>query len=122
MGERKLTKSQENNAIDYIEFNVFDMAATKSFYEKAFGWTYTDYGPAYCEFNDGHMKGGFETSEAVKTGGPLIVLYGDDLEASKKRVEDAGGKITKDIFEFPGGKRFQFSDPNGYELAVWKKL
>ena len=34
-------------------------------------------------------------------------------------VVAAGGGLTKDIFPFPGGRRFQFTDPNGNELAVW---
>jgi predicted enzyme related to lactoylglutathione lyase len=24
-------------------------------------------------------------------------------------------------FDFPGGRRFHFADPDGYELAVWTK-
>ena len=105
--------------IDYIEFNVTDIARSKDFYGKAFGWTFTDYGPSYCEFTDGHMKGGFDASGPVSSGGPLVVLYGIDLTHVMTRIEAAGGKIVKPIFEFPGGRRFHFRDPDGYELAVW---
>jgi len=28
--------------------NVADIARSKEFYGKAFGWSFTDYGPAYC--------------------------------------------------------------------------
>jgi predicted enzyme related to lactoylglutathione lyase len=106
--------------INYIEFNVSDIAQSKAFYGQAFGWRFADYGPQYCEFDDGHMKGGFDASGQVQTGGPLIVLYGEDLPALMQAVTEAGGKITKEIFEFPGGRRFQFTDPDGYELAVWR--
>ena len=34
-------------------------------------------------------------------------------------LETRGGNIVVDIFSFPGGRRFQFSDPHGNELAVW---
>jgi hypothetical protein len=34
-------------------------------------------------------------------------------------VREAGATITKEIFAFPGGRRFQFEDPSGIELAVW---
>jgi predicted enzyme related to lactoylglutathione lyase len=37
----------------------------------------------------------------------------------KANVLKLGAKLTKDIFEFPGGRRFQFLDPNGHELSVW---
>lgn len=109
----------QDRGINYIEFQVSDMARTKAFYQAAFGWTYTDYGPGYCEFNDGHMKGGFEVGTPQPAGGPLVVLYADDLESCKADVEAAGGTIRQAVFEFPGGKRFHFADPDGYELAVW---
>ena len=112
-------KPQRDRCIDYIEFNVSDIGRSKAFYGEAFGWTFTDYGPAYCEFSDGHMKGGFDASGPVTPGGPLVVLYGADLSDVLKSVEAAGGKIVKPIFDFPGGRRFQFTDPDGYELAVW---
>lgn len=111
-----------DRCIDYIEFAVSDIERAKAFYGTAFGWTFTDFGPDYCEFTDGHMKGGFDGMTPPNPGGPLIVLFGTDLPDLMQRVEKAGGAITKPVFEFPGGKRFQFSDPEGYELAVWTPL
>ncbi|MCP4329666.1 MAG: VOC family protein [Alphaproteobacteria bacterium] len=111
--------THHDRCIDYIELNVADIARSKDFYGSAFGWTFTDYGPTYCEFSDGHMKGGFDASGPVTLGGPLVVLYGSDLAELAGRVEAAGGEIVKPIFEFPGGRRFHFTDPDGYELAVW---
>jgi uncharacterized protein len=110
--------SPQDKTINYIEFQVTDIEQTKVFYANAFGWTFTDYGPTYCEFCDGHMTGGFEKG-TPQPGGPLIVLYGKELEEKLRAVQQAGGEITKEIFDFPGGKRFQFKDVNGYELAVW---
>lgn len=116
-------RPHHDRAIDYIEFAVADIARSKAFYGEAFGWTFTDYGSTYCEFTDGHMKGGFDASgsapETLVPGGPLVVLYGTDLADIMGRVEAAGGRIVKPLFEFPGGRRFHFADPDGYELAVW---
>ncbi len=114
-----MEKSHQDRCIDYIEFNVADIARSKDFYGKAFGWTFTDFGPNSCGFSDGHMKGGFDASGPVAPGGPLVVLYGSDLMDVLGRIEAAGGKIVKPIFEFPHGRRFHFTDPDGYELAVW---
>ena len=50
---------------------------------------------------------------------PLPVVRVDDLEAAFDAVTKAGGTIAKPIFGFPGGRRFQFIDPAGNELAVW---
>jgi predicted enzyme related to lactoylglutathione lyase len=109
--------------IDYVEFNVRDVSRSRNFYRQAFGWTFTDYGPDYCEFQDGRLSGGFTTLGAPRPGGgPLVILYANDLPATVKHVEDAGGKIVRPIYDFPGGQRFHFTDPDGYELAVYTNV
>jgi uncharacterized protein len=110
---------RRDRAINYVEFNVADIDRAKVFYGGAFGWTFTDYGPDYCEFTDGHMTGGFSKGEVTPLGGPLVVLYGENLDELMTRVKSSGGKVTKSIFDFPGGQRFHFTDPDGYELAIW---
>jgi uncharacterized protein len=105
--------------IDYVEFSVTDVPQAKRFYGEAFGWTFEDYGPDYASFNCGNLTGGFAKVDSVRSGGPLVVLYATDLAEMERRVAAAGGKIVKPTFEFPGGRRFQFTDPSGNELAVW---
>jgi len=108
--------------VDYIEFPAQDLDAVQSFYESAFGWSFTDYGPEYRAFTDGKIEGGFRKSKLKSTtenGAALVVLYAENLEKTKKTVISSGGKIVRDIFSFPGGRRFHFADPNGNELAVW---
>jgi len=108
--------------INYVEFKANDLDAIEKFYSTCFGWTFTSYGPNYISFENSGIAGGFEkTSESI-TNGALVVLEHDNLEAIKGRIIDAGGKITVDIFSFPGGKRFQFEDPSGNELSVWTQL
>jgi predicted enzyme related to lactoylglutathione lyase len=114
-----MSKPGSDRRIDYIEFNVRDIARSRAFYGAAFGWTFKDYGPAYCEFSDGRMTGGFTTGGAARPGGPLVILYADDLAEAQRRVESAGAKITRAAYAFSGGRRFHFEDPDGYELAVW---
>ncbi len=114
------TERQIHHTIDYIEFTVADMAESKRFYTDAFGWEFNDYGPDYAGIRarEGEV-GGFRSDAEVVSGGPLVILYSDDLEASVDRVREAGGRIVTAPFEFPGGRRFHFSDPSGNELAVW---
>lgn len=117
-----MARSENDCRIDYIELNVGDIARSKSFYGAAFGWTFKDYGPDYCEFADGRLTGGFTThAKPSGGGGPLVILYADDLPEVQRRVEAAGGRISTPPFDFPGGRRFHFTDPDGYELAVWTK-
>lgn len=115
-----MAKASNDRQIDYVEFNVGDVARSKEFYGKAFGWSFTDYGPDYCEFADGRLTGGFTTTAPVRSpGGPLVILYADDLQEALENVKKAGGRIAKPPYDFPGGSRFHFADPDGYELAVW---
>ncbi|RYZ48653.1 MAG: VOC family protein [Sphingobacteriales bacterium] len=104
--------------IQYIEFLSNDLTAAKKFYNEAFGWDFTDYGPEYTSFGGDHVAGGFTIGKPVN-GSILVILYSADLEATLSKVISAGGKIVHEIFSFPGGRRFHFTDPDGYELAVW---
>ena len=108
---------REDGKIDYLELRGGDLAAVKGFYGQAFGWSFTDYGPSYSAFNEAGLDGGVDGR--AERGPPLPVLYAQDLEAMKTRVEAAGGTITVPPFDFPGGRRFHFRDPAGNELAVW---
>jgi predicted enzyme related to lactoylglutathione lyase len=108
--------------IDYIEFPATDLAKTKAFYQRVFGWKFTDYGPDYASFEDGRLTGGFRSdAESPKPTreGVLVVMYAIELASAQKKVAEAGGVIVRSIFEFPGGRRFHFTDPSGNELAVW---
>lgn len=109
--------------INYIELPLNDVAATKAFYAGAFGWAFTDWGPDYLSFDGAGIDGGFNgEASASKAGvGTLVVLYATDLAETLKAVEKAGGTISKPIYDFPGGRRFHFVDPNGNELAVWSE-
>ncbi|WP_418606932.1 VOC family protein [Pseudoalteromonas sp. US3C1013] len=114
----------QNNKINYIEIPAQNIVATKAFFSDVFGWSFVDYGPEYCSFNGQGVDGGFFKSDlvvATKNGSPLIVLYSNDLEAAQNKIGQAGGKIIKPTFSFPGGRRFHFSDPNGNEFAVWSE-
>lgn len=113
-----MSNAENHHRIDYVEFQVASIAAAKAFYGQAFDWSFQDYGPDYCEFRDGRLTGGFAHGEA-RPGGALVVIYSSGLEATLQRIEAAGGIIVQPIFAFPGGRRFHFRDPDGYELAVW---
>ena len=116
-----MSQPEHNFQLDYIEFPASDIEATKRFYNSVFGWRFTDYGPEYTSFHDGRLAGGFTLSAKPVKGGALVVVYAKDLEETQKQVIAAGGKIVIPTFEFPGGRRFHFADPNGNELAVWSE-
>ncbi|MCH9671785.1 MAG: VOC family protein [Gammaproteobacteria bacterium] len=108
--------------LDYVEFPAQDLSATKQFFARAFGWSFEDFGTEYCAFSNEGLDGGFyqaSLSSSPSTGGALLVFYSEDLASTQAKVVAAGGRITKDIFSFPGGRRFHFLEPSGNEFAVW---
>ncbi|HSV04406.1 MAG TPA: VOC family protein [Phenylobacterium sp.] len=111
---------REDGKIDYVEFPAGDLVPLKAFYRAAFGWTFTDYGPAYCAMSEG-LDGGFNAEASDRAAAPLVILYAHDLAAMEARVRAAGGAVTRPIYGFPGGRRFHFRDPAGNELAVWSE-
>jgi predicted enzyme related to lactoylglutathione lyase len=113
-----------HHKINYIEFSSPDIARAKAFYSSVFGWTFQDFGPDYAGFSSdsGGIDGGFAKSEAsAEKSGPLVVLYSADLKATEEAIGKAGGSIVVPTFEFPGGRRFHFSDGAGNVLAVWSE-
>lgn len=113
-----------HNQIDLIEFPARDgeaLAASRAFYEDAFGWSFTDYGEYYDTSDSGVVAGINGVADEYHQSMPLAVIYVTDLEAARGKVEASGGKILHEIYGFPGGRRFHFTDPAGNELAVWSE-
>jgi predicted enzyme related to lactoylglutathione lyase len=112
----------EHNKIDLVEFpvkSVAELKQTKEFFTNVFDWKYTDWGDDYSDTSDSSANSGVNADGGATM--PLTVIYSDDLEKTKELVAENGGKIIVDTYEFPGGKRFHFTEPNGNELAVWSK-
>ena len=107
-----------HNHIQYIEFLSNDFDVVKRFYSGAFGWKFKDYGSEYTAFKGKHVDGGFGKGNP-NPGSILVVIYSENLNKAQEAVLKHGGVIVKEIFKFPGGRRFEFDDPDGNTLAVW---
>ena len=110
-----MTAEDGDLRIDYVEFGSDDMKATQRFLTEAFGWRFNEYGDHYRDVSGAGLGAGLHD----EGGPPLVVLRTDDLEGALAIVRGAGAAITKDIFDFPGGRRFEFTAPGGVRLAVW---
>ena len=118
--------SASHHKISYVEFRSTNIERTKQFYSAVFGWKFKDWGPDYvdCNARDCGVSIGFAASEPTESAGklaPLVVLYTTDLAATEIAVVAAGGTIVVPTFEFPGGRRFHFSDGAGNVLGVWSE-
>ena len=106
--------------IDYIELpSLTAHELARNFYNRSFGWTFTDYGSDYAATTTNDVDLGLNGTKEEALSAPLPVIHVDDLEAAFDAVSNNGGVIAKPIFSFPGGRRFHFIDPAGSELAVW---
>lgn len=108
--------------LDYLEFPATggSLDRMKNFYAGVFGWSFTDYGPTYAAFDEG-IEGGLQADPSDAPQAPLPVIYSADIEETFEAVKAAGMQIRRDIFDFPGGRRFHFADPAGNEIAVWSE-
>jgi predicted enzyme related to lactoylglutathione lyase len=119
-----MSNAGNHHKINYIEFQSTDIERTKRFYATVFGWSFVDYGPDYVSFQGAGIDGGFAKREANDDAGklgPLVVLYSSDLAATEIAVRMEGGGVVVPTFEFPGGRRFHFSDGAGNVLGVWSE-
>tara|TARA_R110002095_G_scaffold205004_1_gene188054 strand:+ start:365 stop:724 length:360 start_codon:yes stop_codon:yes gene_type:complete len=102
--------------LNYVEFTSPVLEETQSFFADVFGWQFIEYGPDYRDIQKAGVGGGIERGASRA---PLPVVHTDDLDATYARIKQTGVEITKEIFSFPGGQRFQFREPGGIEMAVW---
>ncbi len=109
-----------NDRIDYVEIATRDVAASKRFFADLAGWEFVDHGEEYASFHDGRLDGGFGIGDPA--GGTLPILFMENLNTSRARVLELGATITKDIFSFPGGHRFECTDPGGAHFAIWSDM
>lgn len=103
---------------NYMEMKADDLGTSKAFYEQAFGFAFTDYGPEYAAVEGGPVQIGLAAGE--EPAAPMPTFETDDLETALAQVKSAGGKIVQDIFAFPGGRRFECHDPSGNRLAIYQ--
>jgi len=108
------------HAIDMVELPSSSALASGAFFARVFGWATTAYGPDYVDVQGGGVALGFQSDAAEQPGAPLVVIRAEDLEQARAAIEAAGGEVTVEPFDFPGGHRFHFREPGGCELAVWR--
>ena len=104
--------------IDYLEFPSSNRGVTSAFFQAAFGWGITSFGPDYDGINNAGIDGGIDQAPGKVTG-TMAIIRTDNLDNAERRVLAAGGTITRPQFDFPGGRRFHFREPGGNEMAVY---
>ena len=103
------------NPVVHFEMGYNDPSRMAKFYESAFGWKTQQLGPEMGNYitaqttetdenrmvqTKGAINGGFyQKTEDPQSYAPSVVISVDDIQASMKAVEDAGGKILGGLNE-----------------------
>ncbi len=117
-----MSNNTQPNKIDYVEFpakNIEALNKTRDFFHDVFGWNYAMYGDDFADTADSGTFSGVNSENPAPA--TLAIVHVADLRLTYDKVKASGGVITREIFEFPGGKRFHFQDPAGNELAAWSE-
>ena len=110
--------------IIHVELSANDRKALSKFYSDVFGWEvqHVD-GMDYTTFKAGDcVGGGFNPVNAQNPAGTTTVyIETDDVTASLKNVEMAGGTILVPESEIPNTGKFGiFRDPQGNMVGLYK--
>jgi predicted enzyme related to lactoylglutathione lyase len=110
------------------EFWSPDPEKCADFYTKAFDWNINhveEIGYRIVEpGGEGGIGGGImQPQQGPWPGNMTFYIDVDDLEAARKRITDAGGKIIVEHQDVPNvGSFCLFEDPDGRVLGCWKQL
>lgn len=103
-------------------------AKVSDFYEKVFAWKIKHIREMNYRLVETGGQGGINGGivkperEGPWPGNMLLYIDVDDLEAYRKRIVAAGGKIHVEEQEVPGMGAFSlFTDPEGRMVGIWKQ-
>lgn len=109
----------------HIEIPVKDLKKAKKFYEEVFNWEInveTGF-PGYAFFKTGEtgIGGAFDESDKTVSGNLMLYIEVEDILASGKKINAAGGKITKEKTDIGGEMGFYavFEDVFGNVFGLW---
>jgi predicted enzyme related to lactoylglutathione lyase len=105
---------------NYIELTTVDLSRARAFYTEALACAFTDYGPDYAAVEGGPTEVGFRVVAAPTP--PMPLFESKALEETLAHVERAGGRVVSPITPYPGGRRFEFLDPDGHRIGVYQRV
>ena len=126
------------NPVVHFEMPATDRKRISNFYSSAFGWQTQQLGSDMSDYvvvtttesdengprKPGAINGGFfKKNDDRPAQFPSVVIAVDDIQASMKKVADAGGKPLGQPDDIPGiGKYVSFLDTEGNRVAMLQPL
>jgi uncharacterized protein len=115
------------NGIGWFEIGTDDPAAAKRFYGDVLGWTVAADGPdassAYQIVTTGDpqgLHGGLFATEGKLPSYAIFTVLVQDVDATCRAAEQAGGKVQRPKKVTPDGLAFAYlTDPAGNQFGVF---
>ena len=107
----------------HFEIGCKDRPATRAFYEQAFGWDFSDYGPYADRAETGGPVRGHLTSLGHEPHNYVMVyIETDDVSETLKTAIDAGGQAIVGPLPTPDGGEFAWlKDPAGNQIGLIRR-
>jgi predicted enzyme related to lactoylglutathione lyase len=122
----------------HFEIPCDDRERIARFYSQVFGWKYEMYGPEMGNYvvvttadkdgppqgKRGAIGGGFYTRSKDRPAQfPSVVIAVQDIRASMKKINDAGGEVLGEPMDIPGvGAYVSFMDTEGNRTSILQPL
>lgn len=111
--------------IVFVEIPVRDLVRAADFYAGLFGWSFlATHEPDRWLFTPGGQgaMGAITTARRAGTGGIVISVSVDDVNATVRRAIDLGGGPTGDVRDLDVGRRTEIIDPDGNHFHVFSSV
>ncbi len=111
--------------IGHIQLTSKDLAATKKFYSRLFGWKFEAFGDNYMMFKTSKkgLGGGFQQGSKVKSGTTTFYVTVDTIPIMQQKAKSLGGRILKKRKSIGSGMGYwgTIGDPHGNVIGLWSK-
>lgn len=111
-------------APNWVDLSTHEVTGALAFYGRLFDWTieksHTPMGDYFIGHVDGNQVAGM--MQAAPEMGDMAMwttfIYVEDVDATTKRVADAGGVVLEKPFDIPGGRVGVVADPTAAMFGV----
>jgi predicted enzyme related to lactoylglutathione lyase len=116
------------NHISFFAITADDVERARAFYERAFGWTFEDWGPpGFYLIHGAGLEGALQQRRAPPTGEGLrgfeMTIAVDDVHAAAAKIEEAGGRIVMQKFRIETvGDLIHFEDTEGNHVGAMQYM
>lgn len=126
--------NKKMDPVVHFEMPYEDRERLLGFYSRAFGWQLQKLGREMGEYvtaataetdkngmvkQPGAINGGFYPKTPDSAQYPSVVIAVHDIQASMKKVAEAGGKLLGEPVEIPGiGQYVSFTDTEGNRVSL----